>query len=119
MRWKIYYADGSTFSDLDGDPADAPAWGVEFILQADDLAAPESVGRLIESGSDYYLCEGQEWVGVDLVGLVDHLAEMGIVKVGRTVPSSAWREIKRRALSDPDFPEKSAWRPAEERVRNG
>lgn len=52
MAWKIYYTDGSIFTDLDGTPYDAPEREVQFVVSEQDD------GRfLILSGSDYYIFE--------------------------------------------------------------
>lgn len=106
LAWRIYYGDGGTYSSADGDPADAPARGVQAIVQADT-----QVGRHVLSGFDYYWWEGT-WFGGDLFGLFDYLIEPGpkAVKFGRTVPNDVFERVIRAACDDPDFPRKSARR---------
>ncbi len=104
IDWKLYYdRKRQPFSSEDGTPAEAPAWGVQIAAQRN-----ADVGVARESRYDYYLYRDGEWLGVDLIGLIDHLADMGIVKVGRKIPRAEWKEIKDIAIADPDFPRKSA-----------
>lgn len=50
MRWKIWYSDGSTFSDADGTPDEAPKSGVQVIHVADGRC-----GRRVLKLVDYYV----------------------------------------------------------------
>jgi hypothetical protein len=106
MRWRIYYDDGSTFSDEDGGPDEAPALGVQIITVADSSLDPDNTGRRVWDGRDYYWWTDSEWVGGDLFGFYDYLARPGWKRVlfGRTIPARTYIEVRRRALSDPDFP---------------
>jgi len=107
LQWRIYYANGDTFSDNEGAPCVAPLRGVQLIVQVE----PE-VGRSFWSECDYYWWEQEcdQWLGGDLAGLLDYLGRCSLATVlqGRTVPDRTYREIKQRALDDPDFPRKSA-----------
>jgi len=89
MSWRIYYSDDSTFSSDDGEPEDAPGWGVVVIPQY-----------------------GGGWWGHDLAGLLDCLALPGpsIVIHGRTVAKGDWQRFLAEADRDPDMP------PAEHRT---
>lgn len=80
MQFKVFYSDWTTF---EGDPADAPGWGVVVIPQY-----------------------GGPWWGHDHAGLLDCLALPGanIVIHGRSVSSERWREFLAVADRDPDFP---------------
>lgn len=106
MDWRIYYDTGDTFTNEDGMLEDAPSRGVLVIVQAD-----AETGRSFWKDCDYYWWTMGYWVGGDLAGLLDHLADCRLAKVlqGRTVPDRIYRDIVRRAVSDPDFPSKSAW----------
>lgn len=110
MDWKLYYGDGSTFSSDQGwtGAHAAPAWGVQCIVQAD-----EQVGRHLVTNGDYYVYRDGSWLGLDLIGLIDYLTDLGIVKVGRFLPRQAYQDILSKALHDPDFPAKSARLPSE------
>lgn len=69
MWWKVYYADGSVFTDKDGSPYDAPRVGVQVVVQ--------------EKDGDYELIHGRDhfyyepkiggWYSSDLFGAIDHL----------------------------------------------
>ena len=93
LTWRIYYADGSTF---EGDPHEAPPWGIIDIMQID----PER-GPYHQTGFDYYVFRDNVWLGVDFVGLVDFLIhEVGLVKFGRTINTQRFLEIRAGAGKD-------------------
>lgn len=107
MKWKIYYEDGSTFSDEDGTIEEAPARGVICIVQADG-----SLGRRFELDEDFYVWSEavgwkQGWTAMNIFGLMDFLIELGLVKFGRMTDDQNYQAIKRRAAEDPGFPRKS------------
>ena len=114
--WRIYYADGSTFSDADGPAEQAPGLGVVVIAQAE----PE-VGRMMMARWDHYCLHGNEWWGHDLVGLIDCLALPGYNRVlhGRTIPTPDYVRLYQRALEDPDFAPKAGRSPVEQRQGTG
>lgn len=104
-RWRIYYADGSTFSWTDGVPNEAPTRGFVCAVGYDEAGA-----RYIMHGWDFYRwdIDAQQWWGMDLFGLMDAL-HRGIVfgfKEGRTVTKSVFRKLMDRAHHDPDFPQR-------------
>lgn len=105
MQWRIYYANGGTFSSEDGNCREAPPWGVLVIVQQDT-----ETGRSFWKDCDFYWWVKLCWVGGDLIGLLDYLAHCNCAKVlqGRTVPDSIYREAMRRAVNDSDFPRRSA-----------
>ncbi len=110
MLWRIYYSD-STFDSTDGSPYDAPGRGVQCLLSYED-----DVGVLFHRGTDFYWWDGQ-WFGGDIFGLYDYLAKPGpkTVKFGEIIDHKKYQAILKRALADPDLPQKSAWRPEERR----
>lgn len=108
MNWKIFYGDGSTFSDQDGLCRDAPATNIQVIAQANP-----TVGRELLSGKDFYFQLRGEWIGTDLPGLLDHLMEDGCLKCGRTLTRLEWDAVLRQAMTDTDLPKKSAKFPGE------
>ncbi len=106
MKWKIFYDDGSTFSNEDGEPHEAPALGVQCIVQSN-----EDIGRYILDGENYYYYENTDWERCDLFGLWDYLCRPHpnkVVRFGRNMTTPAWRAIHKLAADDPDFPRKSA-----------
>ena len=108
--WRIYYGDGATFSDADGPPSDAPALDVQAIVFRDETPGAANVGRFVLQGFDFYWHDEGEWFGGELFGLFDYLQRPGAkaVKFGRTRPNRAFADVLERAVSDPDFPAKSA-----------
>lgn len=106
-KWKIYYDDGSTFDERQGDVTAAPAFGVVCIIFPDDL-----VGRIILHRHDWYYWVASEgrWSGGDIHGLLDRLLnnlEMTAVKQGRNTSNDAFWTIMGLADKDIDFPVRS------------
>lgn len=110
MRWRVYCDNGTTFSDEDGLPSDAPRRGVIVIVEKAWI-----VGRSTWKDCDYYWWADEGWCGGDMAGLLDYLGRVGLATVlqGRTIPDAQYREIVAQALNDPDFPPKSAKYPRE------
>lgn len=117
LEWRIYYDDGSTFDNLEGGPADAPALGVIAVTSID-----AEVGFWTARSADYYCYDPDRftpyWEGVDIFGMWDYLALPGMKRVlfGRTIPNREYEKILHRAMHDPDFPPKQGWRPNERPV---
>jgi hypothetical protein len=111
--WRIWYDNGSSFSDEDGPPELAPGRGVICIVQD-----AERTGRVKLSGADYYIWKEGQWFRADLFGLWDYLVEPGHKKVvfGRTVARHLYNQILRQAEADDRFPRRSAWEKWEHRV---
>jgi len=96
MWWRIYYADGTVFTDMDGTPFDAPARGVVVITQGDK----QNIFRTCQG--DYYIHQMWGWESCDLNGLWDYLADCGAktVKFGRTLSNDTYAHIYQRALDE-------------------
>lgn len=108
IRWKIYYSDNTTFSNLDGEPNDAPGYGVQAVCQPEPGVGLETLHAF-----DYYIFAKGQWRGLcGHDGLVDHVVayapEVEALVVGRQIPRQEYQAIMRLALHDPDFPRKSA-----------
>lgn len=91
LEWRIYYVDGSTFSSLDGLPADAPGGGIAAVVERD-----EEVGSLIHRGEAFYVYdEDIGWAGMDSWGLAQHLIDPGykVIKLGRAMPTKLFRAM--------------------------
>jgi hypothetical protein len=109
MRWKVYYGDGSTFSDKDGPPSQAPTLNVQIIIVRDD--DPNSqLGRYPVHRFDYYWWDDPEWFGGDLFGLFDYLSRPGDKRVlfGRTISNADHQAIVDAALADTDLIRRSS-----------
>lgn len=108
MKWKIFYGDGSTFSDEDGSPYYAPRDNVQVIIGAD----PET-GRYIIAKFDAYWwdIERDRWFGGDRVGEWDYMRQLGprVVLYGRFIGNNEYDACATAAQLDPNFPQKCGW----------
>lgn len=97
LVWRIYYADGSIFSNLDGLPEDAPPTGVICIKQ---LSA-ENRWEL-QAISDYYIWNGKEWWRADAPGFWLYMFRPGlkIVKFGENLQDFEFQRMMARARED-------------------
>lgn len=124
MRWRIYYGDGSTFSNQDGPPDQAPSRNVQLIVVWN-----LEVGRILLHGfhalnvADFYWYRAEQelWHAGDYAGLIDYLMDPGpkTVKFGRNLPREDFFKLYAAALADPDFPAKSGVIPGEPRPPSG
>jgi hypothetical protein len=106
VTWIISYADGTTFTNLDGEPHEAPRTGVQ-IVQALDIR----VGRMIWRDVDFYTWSGEDWLPRDLLGVMDYLTEPGAEKIvlrGRCITSAQFWKIYNEAIADTRLPMKTA-----------
>jgi hypothetical protein len=115
VQWKLYYPNGVTYSDRDGQPENAPGVGLQVIVQAD----PDHGWLMITGGNqgrrdDFFWWDDktQRWFNGDYPGLLIYLIRPGWRKVvfGESIGNDAFHEIKQRALNDPDFPPKTGKR---------
>tara|TARA_R110000772_G_scaffold81597_3_gene173498 strand:- start:1425 stop:1760 length:336 start_codon:yes stop_codon:yes gene_type:complete len=102
--WQIYYADGSTFSHLDGEPHEAPS---EFFICA--LGYDQDGSRYIMHGWNYYRWDKETnvWWGMDRQGLHTRLRHGGDIyayKEGYTIAKELWGNFMSKANKNPDFP---------------
>ncbi len=105
LRWRIYYGDGSTWSDQDGPPELCPTLDVQIIVQM----APTRV--LMHGGAGnpfhgYYWYEDGVWTLGDLFGMWDYLSRPGwrLVRFGRSIDTARFHDTVRRVIADLDFP---------------
>jgi hypothetical protein len=102
IEWKIWYANGSSFSNEDGFWGEAPVDGVLFVTVADPDA-----GRCIFRDTDFYAVPpGGQPYGVDDLGAYLR-AYVPEIKHGLCVPREQYEAIYERAWRDPDFPRKT------------
>jgi hypothetical protein len=99
VDWRIYYGDGSTYSDEDGPVEDAPAQGVQAVVTR-SASDPRQV--ISVHGWDYYwqTHEG-EFYGGELFGLYDALLRRcHPIFFGRTIPTADWQAVVARSVKD-------------------
>jgi len=97
IQWRVYYGDGSTFSDEEGSPEMAPGCGVMCIANYD-----EDNRRKLAHSTDYYFFDAGRWYGCDIFGLWDYLSRVGlkIVKFGRMIGDNQYRAVMSQAMND-------------------
>lgn len=128
VYWKIYYADGTTFSNLDGEWPDAPARGVICVVVRDPTKA---WGRWVSSGyapkkgkceacgrsryNEYYVClpgSREPRATHELEAFFYQTSRNGVniedidrcIKYGEQASQKVWEAIMHVAVNDPDFP---------------
>ena len=114
-RWKIFYGDGSTFTDKDGRLELVPKCNVQGIAVEDD-----TLGRRIESSEDFYIWtpENGGWRGANHFRMAEYLMEPGykLVLFGRTLDDMDFRKLWDRISRDTYLPPKSGFTRKERRV---
>lgn len=105
LQWRIYYADGSTFDDLDGSPSDAPGLGIiVVVLKHED----SRIRAYIQHEADYYIWAEGRWWACDLFRLwqywfVQKYDHPKVALAGETIRNDLYAKIIRKAKSDKDF----------------
>lgn len=110
-RWKIFYSDGSTFSDADGPYHSAPTLGVQVIAQEDP-----DVGRILLHGFTAYWWLNGGWFGGDRTGEFHYDIRRHVLKYklfGETIENDQFDLILKTAMTDQYLPLKSAKHPRE------
>lgn len=106
MRWRIYYGDGSVYSEQDGSPFEAPTTNVQVIAQSDTSSA---TGRILIhtrlTGEGYYCWrdDGYGWDNHDQAGFFDYLFNYRGPKAvifGRTILTEKYLAIVGRAAAE-------------------
>lgn len=101
-KWLIYYDNGSTFSNENGEPKNAPPEGVEIIVCLSDDKKP-----VMLFGAEHYFFRRYdddfgEWFQAPtdfsaFTQLHKHVNEMESFISGRTMRSKSFEQLKRRA----------------------
>lgn len=96
-KFKIFYENGTTYSNKSGPLDRVHKQGIVVILTEDD-----EQGQRFESGSEFYCYYPHGWVGVGQYGLYDYLASPGakLVLFGRIVSNEKRNDIFNAAMSD-------------------
>lgn len=112
LDWKILYADGKVFSNLDGEAWEAPRNGVMYAFYMD-----ESTGVSVEhSPHGIWVWRTNRWFGTDDRGWHDYMyfhPGQTTMIFGRTLHNEQWeKDIHERCIEIMAEP-KTAWRPRE------
>lgn len=105
MNWRIYYADGTTFDDTQGEPADASGLGIIVIVQKH----PDSrEGSYLQHRADYYIWADQRWWACDLFRLwqywfMQKYSHPKVSLAGETIQNDLYLKIVQTAKNDKDF----------------
>lgn len=115
VEWKIIYSNGSTFTNLDGEPWEAPRVGVQTVLRLD-----ETVNEVVTETSDkgFWIWREETWLGTDDAGLWDYIFNhrpWPLVIYGRYHRDEVWEDNIKKLIEDEMSRNKSAWRPRERR----
>jgi hypothetical protein len=112
LRFRIYYADGSIYSDSDGSPFDAPGGNALVIAQEN-----HAHGRVILASpfKGYFCWSGAEWWECDAFGFMQYMLAKGERKVvfGTNAYDAVYNAAVARAVADDYLPRKSAMRQGE------
>lgn len=97
-RWIIWYDDHFSFSNVDGEPWEAPREGIICIAVAD-----RSCGRYLLGEMDFYCWhfDDQQWVMHNYSGMRQYLRKPGVKKVvleGYWISKHRYSEIRTHAL---------------------
>jgi hypothetical protein len=102
--WTIYYGNGSTFSDGDGSPFEAPRRDVQVIVQSDPR-----VGWRWISGRDYFVWEPERGGWRETDDWRDHAldARQPLILFGRWLTDAEWAALFARVKAE--LPPKEGW----------
>lgn len=106
LLWKIYYENGTTFSNLDGSPWEAPRLGVQVIIYQDINHEDKKVGYSMLSQADYYYYEPERtdwgWWHCSPQGMMLHLqrAKKPLILFGSMIKTQGYTKIEEKALKE-------------------
>lgn len=98
-EWRIYYDDGTVFTNEDGTPWEAPRTGVQVIAQPN----PTVGWYILHSADSYYWEEDREgWSKADEYTKWDHLvrAYTPLLIFGRQISDESYRIILKKVRKD-------------------
>jgi hypothetical protein len=114
LRWKIYYGDGTTFTNLQGSPDEAPAFDVQFVTQR---CGDDTKRDTLQQADYFVMLESGVWVGSDIIGILDkliHRIPFSGLLVGRWIEKDAYMGLMAKVARDQDFP---GWYPEKGETR--
>ena len=99
MHWKVFYTDGTTFSNED--EGDIPCKGVAVIIKYH-----KTVGRRVLRLADWYRYEDGEWYECGEFDILYNLAMRGSITAlrGQYMLEDEFEQILIRSVKDPDLP---------------
>ena len=109
ITWRIYYMDGTTFDNTQGDVYDAPYDGVICIVCLNE----KNNRRTLNAFDVYYYVKSQDsWLGSQhgfaIWRLAKHSRNYVAPKIGETHPDdSTYEAIMKKAHEDRDFPKRA------------
>jgi hypothetical protein len=97
IKWRIYYADDTTFDNTQGTPEDAPCINV-ICIKFDAI----DHGWAIVAFGNYYCYRDKEWWVADDPGFWQYMFKPGakIVKFGTTISNFDFQRIMAQARED-------------------
>lgn len=101
MLWRIYYGDGSTYSDEDGSPYYAPKSDVQAIAVADP-----AVSYIVLTRADFYCYDPEwstpNWRTMDDWGFTEYMREPGprLVLFGKWVGNHEYQALITRISNE-------------------
>lgn len=102
FKWRLYYQDGSTFSDTDGLAHESPGVGLVCIAQP----CAQGEWYTVLTNGDHYLYRGERgyWTGHDLAGTLAELEadaqNISCVRPGKYVTKPIFHDCWARARAD-------------------
>lgn len=102
FRWRLYYADGSEYSDTDGLAQASPGIGLVCIAQP----CAQGEWYTVLTNGDHYLYREDRgyWTGHDLPGtlaeLVDDAHNISCVRAGKYVTKPVFHDCWAKARTD-------------------
>lgn len=101
MQWCIYYGDGSTYADADGEPWYAPKSNVQAVVEVDS-----AVGYIVLTRADFY-CYDPEWTTtnwrtMDDWGFQEYMREPGprLVLFGKWLGNHEYQALMTRITTE-------------------
>lgn len=107
LEWAVVYADGSIFTNEDGEPWECPRGGVQAVVEADP-----AVGHVVHKRGDIYVYDPDwgkpNWRIMDQWGLAQHMLTPGLkcVLFGSYVSNEAYNAA---AVIAHEFGQKTEW----------
>jgi hypothetical protein len=112
FKWKIYYGDETSVTNLNCSPWDIPTRNVQAIIVCD-----QNHGWYCCRACDYYWYHEHldTWYSGEIFGLFDYLDSPGKKRVcfGRSISDKEYQKILDTAMHDMNLPSKTGWNPNE------